>query len=197
MPAALKSLAFPYFSVKSAQNPIQNKRNPPTQALHDALIEARHNPETAHSLFALASYGRRPNRSIASELCGLREQLKHMRATLLETPRASPKLYAQLDAVSAAVAELSLRLEGDPARQKLSESDIRSISDRIWMVMPGHWETRLPPTQTQRRDLAAAETGLTQLESDLKSLMLGDVAQLEQAFTAAGAPWTPGRRMLH
>jgi Sortilin, neurotensin receptor 3, len=135
--------------------------------------------------------------AIASVLGSLREQLKHMRATLLETPRASPALYAQLDAVSAAVAELGLRLEGDPARQKLSESDIRSISDRISMVMSGHWETRLPPTQTQRRDLAAAEAGLDQLESDLKALMLGELAQLEQAFTAAGAPWTPGRRMVH
>jgi hypothetical protein len=81
-----------------------------------------------------------------------------------------------------------LRLEGDPARQELSESDVRSISDRISMVMSGHWETRLPPTQTQRRDLAAAETGLTQLERDLNALMLGGLARLAQAFSAAGAP---------
>jgi hypothetical protein len=45
--------------------------------------------------------------------------------------------------------------------------------------------------------LAVAEKGLTQLERDLKSLMLGDLAKLEQAYTAAGAPWTPGRRMVH
>ena len=135
--------------------------------------------------------------AIASELGSLREQLKHMRASLLETPRASPALYTQCDAVNAAVAKLALRLEGDPARQKLSESDIRSISDRIGMVMSGHWETRQPPTQTQRQDLAAAEAALTQLESDLKALLLGEVKALEQAFTAAGAPWTLGRRMVH
>jgi len=29
------------------------------QAIDEAIIEARHNPETARSLFALASYGRR------------------------------------------------------------------------------------------------------------------------------------------
>jgi hypothetical protein len=135
--------------------------------------------------------------SVASELNGLREQLKHMRATLAQTPQASPALYAQLDAVSGAVAELGMRLEGDPARQKLSESDIRSISDRIGMVRYGHWDTRQPPTQTQRRDLADAEAGLAKLEHDLKSLILGDVARLESAFTEAGAPWTPGRRMLY
>jgi hypothetical protein len=135
--------------------------------------------------------------SVASELNGLREQLKHMRVTLAQTPQASPALYAQLDAVSGAVAELGMRLEGDPVRQKLSESDIRSISDRIGMVRFGHWDTRQPPTRTQQRDLAEAEAGLARLESDLKSLILGDVARLEAAFTKAGAPWTPGRRMLH
>ncbi len=134
--------------------------------------------------------------SLAEELGQLRDQLKHMRATLIETPKASPALYAQLDAVSRAVAELGVRLEGDPARQKLSETDIRSIGDRISSVKYGHWETRQLPTETQRRDVAVAEAGLDALERDLKSLILGDLARLEEAFTAAGAPWTPGRRMM-
>ncbi len=134
---------------------------------------------------------------VASELSGLRDQLKQMRATLAHTPRASPALYAQLDKVNGAVAELGMRLNGDPARQKLSESDIRSVSDRIGMVRSGHWDTRQMPTETQRRDLARAETDVTRLESDLKSLILGDVARLEAAFTEAGAPWTPGRRAMH
>ena len=133
--------------------------------------------------------------SLSEELGALRDQLKHMRATLVETPKASPALYAQLDAVSRAVAELDVRLEGDPARQKLSEADIRSIGDRISAVKDGNWETRQLPTETQRRDLAVAESGLDALERDLKSLILGDLARLEEAFTAAGAPWTPGRRM--
>ncbi|HEV7669985.1 MAG TPA: glycosyl hydrolase [Thermoanaerobaculia bacterium] len=134
--------------------------------------------------------------SLAEELDQLRDQLKHMRATLGETPKASPDLYSQLDAVSHAVADLGLRLEGDPARQKLSEASVRSIGDRISAVKDGNWETRQLPTQTQRRDLVAAEAGLDALERDLKSLNLGDLARLEEAFTAAGAPWTAGRRMV-
>jgi hypothetical protein len=38
------------------------------QAISEAIIEARHNPETARSLFALASYGRRDPESL--ERCG-------------------------------------------------------------------------------------------------------------------------------
>ena len=134
--------------------------------------------------------------SLAAELDQLRDQLKHMRATLGETPKASPALYAQLDAVSRAVAELGVRLEGDPARRNLSESDTPAIGDRVSAVRDGHWETRQMPTTTQRRDLEIAEAGLDALERDLKALILGDLARLEEAFTAAGAPWTPGRRMM-
>lgn len=134
--------------------------------------------------------------AISEELGALRDQLKHMRATLVETPKANPALYAQLDAVSRAVAELGLRLDGDPARQKLSEPDLRSVGDRIGGVKYGHWETRQPPTETQRRDIAEAERELDALERDLKALILGDLARLEEAFTAAGAPWTPGRRIV-
>ena len=35
-------------------------------AINEAVAEARHNPETARSLFALASYGRRDPESLES-----------------------------------------------------------------------------------------------------------------------------------
>ena len=79
------------------------------------------------------------------------------------------------------------------ARQKLSESTAPAIGDRVSAVKDGHWETRQMPTATQRRDIEIAEAGLGALESDLKALKAGDLARLEEAFTAAGAPWTPGR----
>jgi len=51
------------------------------------------------------------------------------------------------------------------------------------------------PTATQRRNLEIATAGLGALERDLKALLAGDLAKLEEAFAAAGAPWTPGRRV--
>jgi photosystem II stability/assembly factor-like uncharacterized protein len=133
--------------------------------------------------------------SAAAELGLIKNQLRQMRATLGEAPRADLALYARLDAVGQAVAELERRLQGDPARQKLSEPDIPSIGDRLWAVRFGHWQTRQMPTATQRRDLEIARAGLDALERDLKALIAGDLAKLEEAFAAAGAPWTPGRRV--
>jgi len=48
---------------------------------------------------------------------------------------------------------------------------------------------------TQRRELEIAKAGLDALERDLKALIEGDLAKLEEAFAAAGAPWPPGRRL--
>ena len=83
----------------------------------------------------------------------------------------------------------------DPARQKLSEPDTLSIGDRVGAIRDGHWQTRQMPTATQRRNLEIATAGLDALERDLKALIAGDLAKLEEAFAAAGAPWTPGRRV--
>jgi hypothetical protein len=129
-----------------------------------------------------------------SEISRIREQLRHMRATLVETPRAERSLYGRLDSLSQSVAGLARRLNGDPARQRLDESDAPSIGGRVGSVMGGHWETRQMPTVTQRRELEMATAGLDVLERDLKALITGELALLEEAFAAAGAPWTPGRR---
>ncbi len=141
-----------------------------------------------------AEAGRRVS-SAAEELGRLQNQLRQMRATLAETPRADLALYTRLDAVGQAVAELERRLQGDPARQRLSESETPSIGERVGTIRFGHWQTRQMPTATQRRDLEIAKAGLDALESDLKALIAGDLAKLEEAFAAAGAPWTPGRRV--
>jgi hypothetical protein len=141
-----------------------------------------------------AEAGRRLS-SAAAELGRVRNQLRQMRATLGETPTADVALYARLDAVAQAVAELELRLQGDPARQRLSEPETLSIGERVWAIKAGHWQTRQMPTATQRRSLEIATAGLDALERDLKALLAGDLAKLEEAFAAAGAPWTPGRRV--
>ena len=75
-----------------------------------------------------------------------------------------------------------------------NESHAAAVS-RIEAIQDGHWQTRQMPTATQRRDLEIATAGLDALERDLKALIAGDLAKLEEAFAAAGAPWTPGRRV--
>ncbi|MBP6704105.1 MAG: glycosyl hydrolase [Vicinamibacteria bacterium] len=122
-----------------------------------------------------------------------REQLRHMRAALLQSPRANTDLFARMDSVTKGLAGLSMRLSGDTAREALNESDAPSISGRVGEVMGGHWETRQMPTATQRRDVEIAAAALETLTRDLKALIEGDLARLKADFETSGAPWTPGR----
>ncbi len=129
-----------------------------------------------------------------AQLGQMRDQLRHMRAALLQTPKADPALYARIDSVSQALAAFEFRLYGNPARQRLSESDAPSIRDRIGLVMAGHWQTRQTPTATMRRDVEIATAAFLALTGELTTLIAGDLARLEADLEAAGAPWTPGRR---
>ena len=129
-----------------------------------------------------------------AELGRVRDQLRHMRAALVQTPRADLGIFARLDSVSRAVGALELRLNGDPARQRLSESEAPSIRERVGIVTGGHWQTRQMPTATMRRDVEIASTAFQALLRDLTTLLDGDLARLEVDLEAAGAPWTPRRQ---
>ncbi|MCH7716365.1 MAG: glycosyl hydrolase, partial [Gemmatimonadetes bacterium] len=129
------------------------------------------------------------------EMDRVRERLRHMRAALVETPRADPALFARLDELGRALSALEMRLSGDPARQRLDEATAPSIRGRVGQVIGGHWGTRQAPTVTQRRNIEIASGDFAGFSRDLATLIESDLAQLEQDLAAAGAPWTPGRRV--
>lgn len=133
---------------------------------------------------------------VQAEIGEVHTQLKHLEATLPLAAKADPELFVRLAGFRSKLAEIELRLNGDPARQKLDEPDLLAIGGRLWAVMAGHFETRQMPTETQRRDLEVAEKELAGVEKDLAVLIDGELAEIEAAFAAAGAPWTPGRRVL-
>jgi hypothetical protein len=176
-----------FTSQSSKPHPFEVKPVPNLAPGNDPAAVAAFQGETAEAA--------RRQSSAAAELDRIKNQLRQMRATLGATPRADLALYARLDALGQAVADLERRLNGDPAWQNLNEPDTLSIGDRIGSIRDGHWQTRQMPTATQRRNLEIAKAGLDALERDLKALIEGDLAKLEEAFAAAGAPWTPGRRV--
>lgn len=131
--------------------------------------------------------------AVGAEIGRVRGALRHMRATLVQTPRADPALFGRIDSLNAALGALNQRLYGDPARQQLDQSDVPSISGRVGGA-EGQWDTRQRLTATQRRDLEIATTELAALSRDLRALVDGAFARLEAALEAAGAPATQGRR---
>ena len=118
-----------------------------------------------------------------------------MRAALDETPAAGDELYQRLEAIDARLAEVAAELQGDPTPGRLNEPSVPSITGRIGQVAGGHWGTRQGPTATQRASLAIAREGFEAVAVTLRSLLEEDLAGLERDMEAAGAPWTPGRRI--
>jgi photosystem II stability/assembly factor-like uncharacterized protein len=130
---------------------------------------------------------RRETAATSQALGRVRDELRHMRAAVTATPKADASLFRQIDEVNATLAGLSRRLNGDPARGRLNESDVPSIAGRVYSAM-STWETRQPPTATQRRDVEIARGELSALRKELEGVESGAMAKLRAALDAAGAP---------
>ena len=160
---------------------------PNASAGTDFIAVAAFQQETAELVRRVAGAGQ--------DLGRVREQIRHMRAALLQAPKADPGLFARVDSAGRSVAALELRLNGHPVRQRLSESDTPSINERLGLVTYGHWQTRQMPTATMRRDLEIAARDFEVIRRQLTTLMERDLVRLDADLEAAGAPYTPGRRI--
>ena len=128
----------------------------------------------------------------SGEIGQVRERLRYMRAALLRAPRAEAALFGRMDELERSLDGLALRLQRDPIRGSLNESSTPTISGRIGSVINGHWRTSQNPTLTHRRNVEIAQRDFADLERELADLVGRQLAELEEALSAAGAPWTPG-----
>lgn len=124
-----------------------------------------------------------------------RERLRHMEAAFVEAPRASPQLLTRMRQLGEALDGVRLRLFGDPVRGRLSEASEPSIGGRAGRVFGNVIATRQMPTATQRASLQIATDELAQLSGELARLLETALPALEAELEAAGAPWTPRRRI--
>jgi len=131
--------------------------------------------------------------SASKKLGEANDRIKHMRVALLETPKATPELFARLNTLNERITVLQTRLTGDPIRQKFNESTLPSIRGRVGEVAYGHWGTRQMPTTTQQRNIEIAVTDFDTFKEDLVAYLIA-LEAYEADLETAGAPYTPGRK---
>ena len=131
----------------------------------------------------------------AEELQRAEERLPYLRKALRDTPQAEPSLFVELDAIGSSLAELRLRLLGDPIRDKWNEPSVPTVRQRVGQVAAGHWDTRQAPTTTQRQSLEVAGREFAALRTELAELLDTELPAFEAKLEAAGAAWTPGREL--
>lgn len=123
------------------------------------------------------------------------DRLNHLRAALLQAPTAEAALFSRVDALLATAIDLHTQLRNDEVRQKYSEPAALSIFGRAFRAFWGLRGSTQPPTQTHRDVLASAQADFDALRPPLQTLIESDLPQLEADIAAAGAPYTPSRRI--
>jgi photosystem II stability/assembly factor-like uncharacterized protein len=122
----------------------------------------------------------------------VKERLRYINKSLLDTAAAGPELPARAREIELKLADIDLRLNGDRIAAKYQEPTLPSILDRIDRITEGFWSTAKTTTTHLRQYEIAAEEFAEVYES-LKALLEVDLKALEQEMDRAGAPWTPGR----
>ncbi|HXF39119.1 MAG TPA: glycosyl hydrolase [Blastocatellia bacterium] len=123
----------------------------------------------------------------------LKARLGQIRRALHETPAAEAKLTDDAAALDKQTNDVLRALRGDNALRARQETLPPSILERVGRIVSDQRMSTAAPTQTQRDQYAAAAREFEQVLARLRALIEGDLARLEKAMEAAGAPWTPGR----
>lgn len=123
----------------------------------------------------------------------LKARLGQIKRALHETPAAEAKLTDDAGALDKQTNDILRALRGDNALRARQETLPPSILERVGRIVSDQRMSTAAPTQTQRDQYAAAAREFEQVLARLRALIEGDLARLEKAMEAAGAPWTPGR----
>ena len=123
----------------------------------------------------------------------LKSRLAQIKRALRETPAAEARLTDDASSIEKRTNDILRALRGDTALQARQETLPPSIIQRIGTIVSDQRMSTSAPTQTQKDHYAAAAQEFERVLGQLRSLIEGDLAKLEKAMEAAGAPWTPGR----
>jgi photosystem II stability/assembly factor-like uncharacterized protein len=132
---------------------------------------------------------------VEKEIDRANNRLDHLRAALTETAGADAVLAERLQSARTELADLKRRFSGDETKDRLNAPGQPGAQGLIWRLVFGHWRTSQLPTETMKQSYAQGQAELAVIGTDLTALIDVTLAGLEADFEAAGAPWTPGRKL--
>ncbi|HEV7904973.1 MAG TPA: hypothetical protein VGO96_14110 [Pyrinomonadaceae bacterium] len=123
----------------------------------------------------------------------LKPRLASIRRALLDTPSAGDKLLDDATAIDRRVNDLLRALRGDTVLRARNFNTPPSISERVGQIVGEQRMAIARPTGTHAAQYQVAAQEFETVLAQLRALIEGDLARLEKAMEAAGAPHTPGR----
>ncbi len=123
------------------------------------------------------------------------ERLEAIKEMIDVWPDADPGLRQEARTLELRLMDMRERLTGDPTLPRRNEPAMPGIMSRVQGVVFGHWSSTSAPTATHRKNFEIAADQFGELHDQLRQLIERDLVALEDRLEAAGAPWTPGRRL--
>ncbi len=122
----------------------------------------------------------------------LEERLPYLERAALSAPSPDARWLAELSRLERTLAEIDVRLNGDPVLARFEGQGRTSLKDRTDLIVSALWATTSAPTGTYERAYREANDGFGEVLAELERADAG-VRSLEDDLERAGAPYTPGR----
>lgn len=127
----------------------------------------------------------------------MEESQKRVQAmqTALERTSVEPgKLDAQLYQLKQSLLDLEEKMNGNPAKEEIGESNPPTIQSRLSVASRGMRSTYgLTPTHVKSMEIAREQ--LKEIKSELEMIHTQAIPKMESALKAAGAPWIEGQAL--
>jgi photosystem II stability/assembly factor-like uncharacterized protein len=121
-------------------------------------------------------------------------RLRHVREAIRLTPSLPESTLADARALERRIAEIRIELNGDGSVARRQFETPPSILGRVGNAAYASYSGTGAPSPSQREQLRIAVDRFRSVQPEVTSL-LGELEALEARLEAAGAPYTPGRRI--
>ena len=119
-------------------------------------------------------------------------RIDHLLKAAADTPSSNEAQAQSLRLLNTRLQNLKIRFSGDSTISSRAAPVPMSITGRIRTIVGGHWDSQSAVTDNYRDSYAIADQQFRQALVELKAIA-ADLAEVEAALQAEGAPWTPGR----
>ncbi|EAY26568.1 WD40/YVTN/BNR-like repeat-containing protein, partial [Microscilla marina] len=124
----------------------------------------------------------------------MQRKIRHMRVAVLNAPKASMSLLADIRKADKQLRAWNRAMNGDASLSRRFFETPASVSSRIGLISYQLSQSTAPPAKLHQQSLKVAEESFATLMKTLSGV-LNDLKKIERALEAAGAPYTPGRAL--
>ena len=123
------------------------------------------------------------------------EQLASVKRLIRESTELDPAMEKTVRDLELRLMDIQEVFNGDPTKSRRNEPAAPGLNSRIRNAMMGAMGSTEGPTGTHRRQFEIAGEQFQAVVGKLRKLVEVDLAALNKKLDAAGAPWTPGRKI--